>query len=73
MDSKSHYPDGGVKSQRDSDPTAQDNIPPSSVSHQPGIEICDVCGYVNRGYALVCGQCDVPLPSSVISFKVRGR
>jgi uncharacterized membrane protein len=66
MDSKCRYPAAGTE------PLRQDKIPPSSVSQQPGTEICDVCGYVNRGYALVCRQCDVPLPSSVISFKGSG-
>lgn len=32
-----------------------------------GEEVCDVCGYVNRGHAFVCRKCDVPLPSSVMS------
>ena len=40
-------------------------------SPEPGVEICDVCGYVNRGHAYACEQCDVPLPSSVTSFRMR--
>jgi CheY-like chemotaxis protein len=33
--------------------------------HQQTGEVCDVCGHVNQDGATVCGQCDVPLPSSV--------
>ncbi len=39
------------------------------LSRQRGGEICDVCGYVNGEGATVCQQCDVPLPSSVFSFR----
>jgi hypothetical protein len=73
MDSKCYYSAAGAEPQRDSAAAGQNNNPPSSVSQQPGTETCDVCGYVNRGHAFVCEQCDVPLPSSVLSFKVSGR
>jgi len=32
-------------------------------------EVCDVCGYVNQAHAFACEQCDVPLPSSVMSSR----
>ena len=53
-----------------SGPAAKGDTGPSPFSRQQGGEICDVCGYVNGEHALVCQQCDVPLPSSVMSFRV---
>lgn len=32
-------------------------------------EVCDVCGYVNQEHTFACQKCDVPLPSSVRSFR----
>jgi len=34
---------------------------------QQGGEVCDVCGHVNLKGASACQQCDVPLPSSVMT------
>lgn len=43
---------------------------PSAFSRQQSEQICDVCGCVNRKDAFVCQRCDVPLPSSVTSFRL---
>jgi len=32
-------------------------------------ELCDVCGHVNPTHMFACQQCDVPLPSSLNSYK----
>ncbi len=40
-------------------------------SRKPGSQVCDVCGFVNASDALVCQQCDVPLPSSLPSTILR--
>jgi CheY-like chemotaxis protein len=32
-------------------------------------EVCDVCGYINQENAFACQNCDVPLPSSVMSSR----
>jgi len=61
----------GVEPQRRPDRLGPDKVHPSVSAHESGVEICDVCGYVNREHAFVCVQCDVPLPSSVLSFRVR--
>lgn len=57
-------------------PTAQEStvtasavIPARASLQQQGGERCDVCGYVNQEHAFVCQKCDVPLPSSVVSFR----
>ncbi len=44
---------------------------PHRSSSAPQGEVCDVCGYVNEAHAYACLQCDVPLPSSVLSFKAK--
>ena len=60
----------GTEPQLRSDPTDKEEKRPHASSHEQGGETCDVCGYVNRENASVCLQCDVPLPSSVTSFRV---
>jgi hypothetical protein len=44
---------------------------PYASLRQQGREVCDVCGYVNKEHAFACQKCDVPLPSSVMSFHCR--
>jgi CheY-like chemotaxis protein len=45
---------------------------PDSATRQGG-EICDVCGHVNQKLAIVCAECDVPLPSSVQAHAAGGQ
>ena len=64
-------PGKGAEPQRQPERIGPGKVRLSVSSHEQGVEICDVCGYVNRAYAFACEQCDVPLPSSVTSFRVR--
>lgn len=49
------------------EPLVAEGTTRSAGPHQGG-EMCDVCGFLNRQHAFVCEQCDVPLPSSVMSW-----
>ncbi len=51
------------------DAAASHTSPPRSKSSEQGGEVCDVCGHVNAENAVVCLQCDVPLPSSVLPLR----
>lgn len=51
------------------EPTTAGEQYPSFVSNSQGGELCDVCGHVNPATASVCEQCDVPLPSSIMSLR----
>lgn len=57
------------KTRGGSDRAAKGDTQPPSISRQQGGEVCDVCGHVNAENAVVCQQCDVPLPSSVLPYK----
>ena len=48
---------------------AERGHPAGASSRQQAREVCDVCGYVNQEYSFACQKCDVPLPSSVVSFR----
>ncbi len=54
------------------EPAAQPDMRASAGSSQGG-QVCDVCGAVNAEHALVCHQCDVPLPSSLPSRLIASR